>query len=63
MEKLFIKKIEQVIRVTHKNIISLIREKEKEKTIVKTECLKKLIKIEKTGQRISETEILNGKDG
>ena len=49
--------------MTHKNIISLIREKEKEKTIVKTECLKKLIKIEKTGQRISETEILNEKDG
>lgn len=61
MKKLFIKEFEQIIRVTHKNIISLIREKEK--TIVKTECLKKLIKIEKTGQRISETEILNGKDG
>lgn len=53
------KEWEQIVKETYNNIIALIRGKNK--IIVKTEFLKKIVKIEKPGERI--TEMLNEKDG
>lgn len=53
------KKIEQNIKQQYNNLIVLIREKNE--SIIETEFLKKIVKIEKTGERI--TGMLNEKDG